>query len=53
MTARPWVTAPAGDEAVQIEAVRPKRVSEWMAVPGRRGQHTFHRVLAEAVQNEA
>ena len=24
-----------------------------MAVPGRRNQHAFHRMLAEAVQNEA
>ena len=38
MTARPCVTAPAGDEAVQIEAVRATRLSEYvMAVPGRRG----------------
>ena len=38
MTARPCVTAPAGDEAVQNEAVRATRLSEYeMAVPGRRG----------------
>ena len=56
MTAQPCVTAPEGercDAQMRQLDVRPKRVSEWMAVSGRRGQHTFYRMLAEAVQNEA
>ena len=50
MTARPCVNAPAGDEAVQIEAVRATRLSEFDGRSRPAGPSAFHRTRAEGLR---